>query len=374
MSESHCDAHIERLLRLYLERTEDHAIICIDPDQRVVGWLGAGEEILGYTPEEIVGQPASVIFAAEDREKGIDRYELDLAETDAHSPDDRWHVRKDGTRIWITGSVKAIKDEGGKLLGFVKVIRDRTDDRTQTEQLENELGALKAAQDRTHVFLSTLGHELRNPLAPIQTACHILSRLTTDPRADKAVEVITHQTAVLARLASDLMEVSRAGAGKLKLDLKRTDLRPLLNEAVCAMHADAQRKGVKLECLLPSGSLHVMLDTERFQRVMLNLLGNALKYTASGGTVWVKATQEGREVLFAVEDTGIGIAPEVLPRIFDLFTQESQAADLVPGGLGIGLTVVKEIVELHGGNVQARSAGAGKGAEFTVRLPVASEA
>jgi signal transduction histidine kinase len=130
---------------------------------------------------------------------------------------------------------------------------------------------------------------------------------------------------------------------------------------------------VNLECVLPMGSLDVMLDASRFPRAVLNLLGNAIKYTPAGGTVWVKATQEGREVLFAVEDTGIGIAPEVLPRIFDLFTQESQAADMVPGGLGIGLTVVKELVELHGGNVQARSAGAGKGAEFTVRLPAADQ-
>jgi PAS domain S-box-containing protein len=374
MSESTCDAHIERLLRLFLAHTDDHAVICIDPGQRVIGWLGAGEEILGYTSRDIVGQPASVIFPAEDREKGIDRYELDLAETDAHSPDDRWHVRKDGTRIWITGSVKAIKDEGGKLLGFVKVIRDQTDDRTQTELLENQVRALNAAQERTHTFLSTLGHELRNPLAPIQTACHIVSRLATDPRVEKAVEVIAQQTAVLSRLASDLMEVSRAGAGKLRLDPKTMDLRAVLNEAVSAMRAEAQAKGVKLECVLPTGALHVMLDTERFQRVVLNLLGNAIKYTPSGGTVWVKATQEGREVLFAVEDTGIGIAPEVLPRIFDLFTQEAQAADLVPGGLGIGLTIVKELVELHGGKVQARSAGAGNGAEFTVRLPAASEA
>jgi PAS domain S-box-containing protein len=373
MSQPTKDANVERLLKLYLARTDDHAVICIDADQRVIAWLGAGEQILGYTPEEILGQPASLIFAPEDREKGIDRYELALAEAEAHSPDDRWHVRKDGTRIWITGSVKALRDEAGTLLGFVKVIRDRTDDRTQTEQLENQLQALKAAQERTHKFLSTLGHELRNPLAPIQTANHILARLVTDPRAEKALEIVSHQVDVLTRLATDLMEVSRATAGKVKLDLRKMDLRPVLTEAVSGMRASAEAKGVNLECVLPMGSLDVMLDASRFPRAVLNLLGNAIKYTPAGGTVWVKATQEGREVLFAVEDTGIGIAPEVLPRIFDLFTQESQAADMVPGGLGIGLTVVKELVELHGGNVQARSAGAGKGAEFTVRLPAADQ-
>jgi signal transduction histidine kinase len=191
---------------------------------------------------------------------------------------------------------------------------------------------------------------------------------------DKAVQIITQQVGVLTRLAEDLMEVSRVGAGKLKLDLKKTDLRPLLQEAVFSMQAAADEKAIHLECLIPDGSLDAALDPERFQRVVLNLLGNAIKYTDAGGSVWVKANQEGSDVLFRVEDTGRGIAPDVLPRIFDLFTQEQQAADLVPSGLGIGLTIVKELVELHGGTVQARSAGTGKGAEFTVRLPAVTPA
>jgi PAS domain S-box-containing protein len=373
MSDPNADANIEQLLRLYLARTADHAVICIGPDGRVLAWLGAAEAILGFTAEEAVGQPTSLIFRPEDRQKGLDRYELELAASESRSEDDRWHLRKDGTRIWMSGSVRAIKDEAGKLLGYVKVMRDKTDDRAQIEQLENHIKTLRAAQERTQRFLSTLGHEIRNPLAPIQTSCHIVARLTTDPRAEKAVGIISQQVDVLSRLASDLMEVSRAGAGKLTLDLKKVDLRGLLNEVVAAMRGSAESKGVRLECLMPAGALEVMLDVERFRRVVLNLLGNSLKYTPRGGTVWVKATQEGPTVLFGVEDTGIGIAPEVLPRIFDLFTQESQAADMVPGGLGIGLTIVKELVELHGGNVQARSAGSGKGAEFTVRLPAAPD-
>jgi PAS domain S-box-containing protein len=371
MSQTTTDANVERLLKLYLARTQDHAVICIAPSGRVLAWLGAAQEILGYSPEEVIAQPAGLIFSPEDREKGLDRYELDVAAHESRSEDDRWHVRKDGTRIWMTGSVAAVKDQAGELLGYVKVMRDKTDQRAHIEMLEHQLQVLKTAQERTQRFLSTLGHELRNPLAPIQTACHIVARLATDPRAQKALDIISHQTDVLTRLASDLMEVSRTTAGKLKLDLKKTDLRDVLQEAVAALRDEAQAKGVQLDCLMPSGSLDVMIDRDRFGRVVLNLLGNALKYTPAGGTVWVKATQEGPEMLFRVEDTGIGIAPEMLPRIFDLFTQESQATDMVPDGLGIGLAIVKDLVELHGGNVQARSAGVGKGAEFTVRLPVA---
>jgi PAS domain S-box-containing protein len=373
MSEPIIDPSVERLLRRFLIRTEDHAVICINPEGRVIGWLGAAEEILGYPAEEAIGQPTGLIFQPEDRRKGLDRYELQVAAEEARSEDDRWHVRKDGTRIWMTGSVMAIKDDAGSLLGFVKVMRDKTDQRAHIQLIENQFEALKASHGRTHRFLSTLGHEIRNPLAPITTACHILSRLSTDPRAEKAVDVISQQVEVLSRLAADLMEVSRAGAGKITLQRKKIDLRVLLNEAVLGMQASADAKGVQLESLMPAGSLEVMLDRERFQRVVLNLLGNAIKYTPRGGTAWVKATLEGPDVLMRIEDTGIGIAPDVLPRIFDLFTQQSEAADLVPGGLGIGLTIVKELVELHGGNVEARSAGVGKGAEFTVRLPAAGD-
>jgi PAS domain S-box-containing protein len=373
MTESAPPPGIERLLEIFLARTREHAVICIDAKGTVLAWLGAAEEILGYTPAEAVGRNTSFIFPPEAQQKGLDRYELELAALESRSEDDRWHVRKDGTRIWMSGSVDSVRDASGRLLGYVKVMRDQTDQRGRTELLENQLQALKSSQERTRLFLSTLGHELRNPLAPIQTASHIIARLSSDARVDKALDIIAQQVRVLARLAEDLMDVSRAGAGKLKLEMNKTDLRDVLNEVALGLGHSARQKGVKLECLMPAGALEVMLDRERFQRVVLNLLGNAIKYTPDGGTVWVKATQEGRDIVFRVEDTGIGIAPDVLPRIFDLFTQEREAADLVPSGLGIGLTIVKELVELHGGNVQARSAGSGKGAEFSVRLPAAPD-
>lgn len=362
---------LRRLLQLFLEQTTDHAVICMDPHGIVIGWLGAAEEILGYSPAEALGQSGRLIFTREDRERGFDEHELAVARQTGHCEDDRWHVRQDETRIWLSGSVYAIRGESDELLGYVKLVRDKTDLRTQIETLDNESRALKKSLERTHRFLSTLGHELRNPLSPMQTAAHIMRRASTDPKIDKAAEVIVQQIGVVTRLAEDLMEVSRAGAGKIQLDLATLDLRSVLNQAVESMQRTADEKRVKLRCLMPDSSLDVQLDAQRFQRVVLNLLGNAIKYTPAGGTVYINATQEGNEVLFRIQDTGIGIAPEVLPRIFDLFTQEHQAADLVPGGLGIGLTIVKELVELHGGTVQARSAGRGKGAEFTVRLPPA---
>jgi PAS domain S-box-containing protein len=368
MSEPIHQAAVQELLDKYLSQSQEHAILCIDTQGVVAGWLGAAEKIFGYSAAEAVGQPSALIFTPQDREKSFDQYELALAAQYSRAEDDRWHLRKDGTRIWISGSVDAIRAVSGDLLGYVKVVRDKI----RLEALENQVAALGQARDKTHLFLSTLGHELRNPLAPIQTAASIIQKLSADPRTDKAVQVIVNQVAVLARLTEDLMDVSRIGAGKIKLELRTIDLRTVLNEAVFSLRGSAADKGVTLDCLMPDTPLEVQLDRERFQRVVLNLLSNSIKYTSAGGKVWVKATQDGEDILFSVEDNGIGIAPDVLPRIFDLFTQEHQAADLVPGGLGIGLSIVKELVELHGGSVQARSAGRGKGSEFTVRLPAAA--
>jgi PAS domain S-box-containing protein len=367
------DPRVLDVLTRYLSQTKEHAIVCLDAQGTITAWLGAAERVLGYTAAEAVGQPVAMIFTAEDRDKGFDRHERRVASTQSRSEDDRWHLRKDGTRIWVSGALEAVHGDGGELLGYVKLIRDRTDVRAQVQWLENQVASLDQASGKTHLFLSTLGHELRNPLGPMHTAAHILLRLGNDPRAEKAVHVILNQIGVLTRLAEDMMDVSRARAGKIELDLRPVDLRGVLNETAFALQPAAAQKGVQLECVVPEGPLEVMLDPQRFQRVVLNLVGNALKYTPVGGRVWISATQEGPEVLLRVEDTGIGIAPEVLPRIFDLFTQERQARDMVPGGLGIGLTIVKELVELHAGTVQARSPGTGKGAEFTVRLPVARD-
>ncbi len=363
------DPRALQLLALFAQQSKDHALICMDPQGTVVGWLGVAEEIFGYRADEALGHSVARIFVPEDRAKGLDRYELQLAAMNSRSEDDRWHMRKDGTRIWVTGTVTAIRDDGGALLGFVKIVRDRTDLRSRVETIELQAAALRDSRDRTHLFLKTLGHELRNPLGPVTNAAHIIGRLSTDAHVLNALQIISRQVAVLTRLADDLMDISRLEAGKVELELKRCDLRKLLTDAARSLANAASLKQITLSTVLPQGPLMVDIDESRFQQVVLNLVGNSIKYTPEGGTIWLKATQAGTEVLVKVEDTGIGIAPEMLPRIFELFTQAHVGADMVPGSLGVGLAVVRQIVELHGGTVQARSAGAGKGSEFTVTLP-----
>jgi PAS domain S-box-containing protein len=359
----------DRLLERFLAEGPDYAFVCMDPQGVVIAWLGAATRILGFTPEEAVGKTVTQIFVPEDRERAQDRYELQVAAQSGRAEDDRWHLRKDGTRVWVTGTVTAVHDEAGTLIGFVKTMRDRTDLRGQFEAVEAQAAQLADSRERTHAFLKTLGHELRNPLAPLSNAAHIIGRASADARTATALQIISRQISTLTRLADDLMDISRLEIGKVELTLKRVDLRRLLLESTSSLHDAAQQKGLTLEAILPQGALFADIDEDRFQRVVLNLVGNAIKYTPAGGHVWVTASEDAHEVVVHVRDTGMGIAPEVLPKIFELFTRAAAAVDLVPAGLGVGLAMVKDIVELHGGSVQARSPGLGKGAEFTVRIP-----
>lgn len=358
------------LIERFLAQTREYAIICIGPDGRITDWLGAASLVFGYESDEVVGRPVSVLFTPEDRAKGLDAHELEVAARDSRSEDDRWHVRKDGMRIWLTGSVQAVRDHTGELAGYVKVARDRTDLQARIERQEQQLAGEQAAATRTRAFLRTLGHELRNPLTPLVNATYILRKGSTDPNVLRVANIIESQVGTLARMAEDLMDVARLDVGKAQLKLERTDVRRPLQDICSGFRATADSKGVMLVCLLPRGPLIAEVDLHRFQQVVQNLLANAIKYTPKGGSVWLKGTQEEDDVVIKVEDSGLGISAQMLPKLFDLFTRDASAEELEPGGLGVGLAVVKSVMELHGGSVQARSPGPGKGAEFVVRFPV----
>jgi PAS domain S-box-containing protein len=358
---------VREMLELALGAVKDYALILIDKDGFIVAWLAGSQEVLGYRADEIVGKPLSTIFVAEDVERGIPEYELEVARHRGTAQDDRWHLRKDGSRIWASGTLTAMTDASG-IRGFVKTFRDRTDTRMGFEARANRLAAVEAALDSTKDFLRTLGHELRNPLGAIKNIAYILGR-SEDAQLKGFSGIVGNQVAILERLASDLMEVARLEHQKIDLRLEDFDVTQLVREEAGARMYEAREKGVDLEVLYPASAVMVRADRDRLRQAVGNLLANALKYTPRGGTVWLKANDSPDECLIRVEDTGIGIAPEVLPRIFELFTQEQRARDIAPSGLGIGLAIVREIVRMHGGTVEARSGGVGKGAEFAIRLP-----
>jgi len=359
---------VSRTLALWLQQSRDHAVIVLDPSGIITEWLAGAETTFGFLPQEAVGRHIALIFTDEDRGKGYPDYDLKVAAEDNFSEDSRWHVRKDGTRIWVTGSLAAVRDASG-IVGFVKVLRDMTDQRAHTERFEREVSQLGQAREQTRAFLRTLGHEIRNPLTVLSNGSVILERLVQDPRAIRTLQQMATQVGVLKRLADDLMDVNRLELGKIKLDLERIDLHEPLEQSVADMQVLAAEKGLQLEAVLPPSTLMVDADVARLQQVVVNLLNNAIKYTPAGGTVWVRASQEGDEIVCRIQDTGIGIPPTVLPRIFELFTQADEGESMREGGIGMGLALVRQLIELHGGSVQAKSPGAGKGSEFSFRLP-----
>jgi PAS domain S-box-containing protein len=359
---------LPELLRLALPQLQDHAVILADPEGTIVAWLGGAQEIFGYTEAEMIGQPLASLFVPEDAARAIPEFERAVARHRSSAHDERWHLRKDGSRIWASGTTTALRDASG-LRGFLKLVRDRTDLRIASEARANHLAAVEATLASTQAFLRTLGHEIRNPLGAIRNVSHILERSTADARNARLAQIVANQVAVLERLATDLMDVSRIEQQKVDLHRTEVDLCALLRDEVAARQYQASEQGIRLEAILPAYPVMLRADADRLRQAVGNLIGNAIKYTPAGGCVWAKTVDEADDAVIRIQDTGIGIAADVLPRIFDLFTQEQRARQVAPGGLGIGLAIVREIVELHGGLVQARSGGEGKGSEFTIRLP-----
>ncbi len=243
---------------------------------------------------------------------------------------------------------------------------------SEVEQRKRAEEALREADRRKDEFLAMLAHELRNPLAPIRNALEVMKRSEAAPEALRQTrEMMERQVQVMARLVEDLLDVSRITRGKVELRKGLVDLRAVVARAVETARPLIEARGHDFTMDLPPEGLPVEGDAVRLAQVIANLLNNAAKYTEPGGRIRLSAGREGGEIVLRVRDTGVGIAPDVLPRVFDLFVQEAHPSNLSQGGLGIGLTLVKRLVEMHGGRVEAHSEGPGKGSEFVMRLPAA---
>jgi len=237
------------------------------------------------------------------------------------------------------------------------------------------LDQLKEADLRKDEFLATLAHELRNPLAPARSAVHLL-RLTgpDEPQLRWARDVIDRQIAHLTRLIDDLMDVSRITRNRLELRKQRLELADVIRGAVESARPIIEQYGHTLTIALPDEPVHLDGDLVRLSQIFLNLLNNAAKYTEPGGRIWLEAVVQGHEVVVRVKDSGVGIPPEKLTRVFEMFFQVDRTLERARGGLGIGLSLVRRLVDLHGGSIEARSEGPGTGSEFVVRLPVLRDA
>jgi PAS domain S-box-containing protein len=358
------------LLELALQQQQEHAIIVLDAEGRVVSWLAGATHTLGYTTREMVGQTLERIFTAEDLERGDLDWELRVARSYGKSEDDRWHVRKDGLRIWMSGAVTALRGANSEIVGYVKILRDCTDIRARLEALQSRLQHASALENEKHVALGLLAHELRSPLGPLRNATQVIRAVASEnPEIDASVQIIERQVRFVEKLVQDLLEATRLGAGKVRLNYETFELRTVLEKAIETCSAALKERRQRVELLIPN-TLLIEADATRFQQVIVNLVGNSSKFSPPGAGIWIKATGDADELVLRVEDKGKGVPPELLPRIFDLFTQAGTEGDSTGHGLGLGLGLVKSIVEMHGGTVQARSEGDGKGAEIIVRLPL----
>jgi two-component system CheB/CheR fusion protein len=365
-------SEVTGLLYRFALQSREHAVILLDPEGRVT-WLNPGaEQIFGYSSADMAGKKLDRLFTPLDEQRGAPEHELEVARADRPAPDDRWQQRSDGSRFWASGLLVALRGEDGSLLGFAKVLRNRTDMKEQIETLRNQAAVFAQTAARQEALLATAAHELANPVGPILNAVAII-RNALKPAGDVeyALRVIDRQAELLRKLVQDLMEFSRIGMGKVVLDVARIPMQPLLTAAADDCRRLFEEKRHELRLLMQGPPVEVEADASRLQQVFVNLLTNAAKYTHPGGRVSLRLTTEGEEAVVRVTDTGIGIPRDVLPVIFELFTQVDGARAMSMGGLGIGLSVVKDIVQLHGGSVQVESEGAGKGSEFTVRLPLA---
>jgi PAS domain S-box-containing protein len=359
----------DQLLSLLAQQSKEHAFLLLDPDARVLWWSPGAEYIFDRSSSEMVGQPLTKLFTPEDVEKGIPDQEIELALNFGKAEDDRWQIRRDGSRFWATGILVALRDQKDDLVGFGKILRNRTDLREQLEAFRNQVEALTAADRQKNKFLATLSHELRNPLASVSTAVELISRtLSPNANVEASLKIIEEQLDFVRRMLDDLLDVTRISTGKVRLNMRPVELHETIQRAVEAARPWIEERYQKIQVIAPWSSIVVQGDSDRLHQVFLNLLSNAAKYTPERGKIWVKVTTEADEAVVRVTDTGVGIPHEMLPRIFDLFTQVETR--LSHGGLGIGLALVKDFVALHGGSVQVRSEGIGKGSEFMVRLPL----
>ena len=350
-------------LRLLIEGVQDYAIFMLDESGRVASWNAGAQHIKGYAAAEIIGRHFSVFYPAEAKQRRWPEHELHVARVSGRFEDEGWRVRKDGSMFWANVIITTLHDRQGRPRGFAKVTRDLTA-RRQVEELRN-------TERQMTEFLAMLAHELRNPLAPIQTALDIMALRPDDlSKIAWSRDLIARQVRQLTRLVDDLLDVSRITCGKIKLQREPVDLAPLIAATVDTLRPRVAARQQVIEVSLPQASLPVMVDTVRFTQVIANLVNNAIKYTPDGGRICVRASVEDDSAIVVVGDNGIGIAQHLLTRIFDVFVQGDRALDRGDGGLGIGLALVKRLVELHSGSVSAHSAGPGHGSEFTLSLPL----
>jgi len=333
----------------------------------------AGLEMVGLDDmEQARRTPVQSFFFPEDQQMIMHEFFPSVLELGHAEIEIRFRHFKTGQARWMAYKVLSLPDAAGRPIAIATVSQDVTERKQLEDNLRSLAADLSQADRRKNEFLAMLAHELRNPLAPISNAARVL-RLGGDEDAVRAsADMLERQVGQMSRLVDDLLDMSRITRGRIELRKRRVDLASIVQHAVEAVRAQYASMNHELTVTLSSHALQLEADPARLAQVIGNLLNNACKFTDPGGHVWLSVEEQGDVAIIRVRDNGIGIAAEHLPGLFDMFAQVDTSLERSREGLGIGLTLVKTLVEMHGGSVDARSEGLGYGSEFTIRLPVAA--
>lgn len=367
-------------LHLALQTSKDYLVIALDGSGTIRYWNRGAEAIFGHTAEQAIGQPFALIFTPEDIIDGAPEHEMSVASATGRAEDERWHLRRDGSRVYCSGITTLMGSAGD---GYLKIARDLSEQTRRRIASEAQLAKARAGRADAEAavalkdeFLAVMSHELKHPLNLINVNAGIITRAFQGgpeqaPVTRRALDTIGRAVRSQSRIVDDLLDLSRVRTGKLALDLGPVDLVAMAHAAVEASLVDAgggQSRSIEVQALQPE--VVVLADPARINQVIWNLLSNALKFTAADGHVTVRVCVEGGQGRLDVVDDGQGIDAASLPRIFEMFGQATARASSASSGLGIGLAVVRQLVEHHHGRVEGSSEGIGQGARFSVWLPM----
>jgi PAS domain S-box-containing protein len=336
--------------------SSDDAIIGQSLDAIITTWNRGAQRLYGYRAEEVLGKPLSMLVPPDHPDELPAIMErIRRGEYIEHFETVR--MRKDGSRVDVSLTISPIRNSDGRIIGASKIARDIT--------------ARKEEDRRKNEFLALLAHELRNPLAPIRNGLQVMRLAAGDCQAVEQVRsVMERQIHHLVRLVDDLLDISRISRGKLVLRKERIALRTVVQHALEVCEGMAKDRNQLLTVTLPDAPLYVDADNTRLAQALCNLLSNSVKYSDEGSRIELSVRRQEQQALVSVKDNGVGIPPHMLRSVFEPFWQVDRTLEKSQGGLGVGLTVVKRLIEMHGGTVEAHSEGYGKGSEFIVRLPI----
>ena len=382
MSDAPDDLAARRLAAII--ESSDDAIVSKDLNGIVTSWNQGAERLFGYTADEVIGQSITIIIP-EDRlheEREVLR-RIRTGDKVNHFETLRRH--KSGKLVPISLTISPIRDASGTVVGASKIARDisyRLEAETERARLLSQVQhqaavaeqlnqAVQEASRLKDEFLATLSHELRTPLNAILGYARMLRRgQVQGDKSDRAIEVIERNATALTQIVEDVLDVARITAGKVRLNIQAVDPVDLVRTAILSVAPAADARGVSIETIVRNHVGMMAADADRLQQVLWNVLSNAVKFTGRGGAIQVELSKAEGEVEIVVSDTGVGIAPDFLPYLFDRFRQGDPRPTREQGGLGLGLAIARHFTEMHGGTISASSRGQDQGSTFRVRLPV----